>query len=100
MIACDYECPHHGRFEILEDREAAIDRDCPTCGQPSPYCFPAPAVTAKLAEATQGRSSKPAGFLSTSEIADGRMSVGGYKAEISKRRKERIRRHVRSKLGE
>ena len=99
MIACDYECPHHGRFEILEDVEARDDRPCPQCDCDSPYCFPAPSIKPNYASTTTGRSEKPAGFLSTSEIADGRMTVNEYKAEKAKRRKEFVRKSVRDKLG-
>lgn len=98
MIACDYECAHHGRFEIFEEREPYEERDCPECGQPSPFCFPAPVVTSKIANISTGRSEPPPGYLSTSALADG-MSTSDFKAELAKRRKERIRRHVRSKIG-
>jgi hypothetical protein len=99
MIACDYECAHHGRFEIFEEREAAIERDCPECGQASPFCYPGPSIKQNYASATTGKADElPAGFVSTSEIADGRMSVREYKAARAAKRREQLRAAVRAKI--
>lgn len=99
MILVEYECPHHGRFEYLESHEAQDSRPCAECECESPYVISAPAVKPNYASVTQGKSDteRPPGFVSTSALADG-MSVNEYKERLSKRRKEKIRSHVRSKL--
>ena len=98
MIVAEYWCPHHERFEVIEPHEAQDSRDCPECGTDAPYVISAPSIRAPGTTVTTGKSERPAGFLSTSEIADG-MSTSDYKAAIGKRRKERLRQYVRSKIG-
>lgn len=97
MILVEYECPHHERFEYLESHEAQDSRPCPVCEADSSYVISAPAIKPNYASVTTGKSERPAGFLSTSAIADG-MSTSDYKAEISKRRKERLRSHIKERL--
>lgn len=98
MIIVEYECPHCGRFEYLEAVAADDERECITCGTLSPFVMSAPSIKPSYASVTQGKSERPAGFLSTERLADG-MKLSEFKAERAKRRKERIRRHVRSKIG-
>ena len=99
MIMVEYECPHHGRFDYLEDIEAQDDRPCPECENASPYVISAPSVKPNYGSVTQGKgdTERPKDFVSTSALADG-MSVNEYKERLSKARKERIRQHVRSKI--
>jgi hypothetical protein len=100
MIVAEYWCPHHERFEVLEEREAHDSRPCPTCETDSPWCMSAPAIKPSYAGVSttgSGSSERPPGFISTSALADG-MKHSEYREAISKRRKERIRAHVRSKI--
>ena len=99
MILVEYECAHCGVFEFLEERAALDERDCPTCTAPSHWVMSAPKIKPNYASTTTtGKTQKPEGYLSTEAIADG-MSVTAFKAERDKRRKERIRKIVRSKIG-
>lgn len=100
MIVAEYYCPHHERFEVLESVEAQDERDCPECGTPSPYCISAPSIKPNYASVTQGKGSteRPPGFVSTEAIADG-MKTSDYREALAKQRKDRVRAHVRGKLG-
>lgn len=100
MILVEYCCPHHGRFEWLEPHEAHDSRACEICGTDAPWVMSAPSIKPSVASVESGRSSseRPKDYLSTSAIADG-MTRSEWQAEQNKRRKERIREHVRSKLG-
>jgi hypothetical protein len=100
VIVAEYWCPHHERFEVIEEHEPRDSRPCPTCEAESLYCISAPAIKGSYASTTTtgtSTSERPPGFLSTSAIADG-MPTSEYKAALSTRRKERIRAHVRSKI--
>lgn len=99
MIMCEYECPHHGRFEYIEPIEAQDNRECPTCGNDAPYVISAPAIKPNYGSVTQGKgdSERPPGFVSTAALADG-MSTNEYKERVAAARKEKIRQHVRSKI--
>lgn len=99
MILVEYECPHCGRFEYLEQYEPHDERDCTTCGTLSPFVISAAAIKPSYASATQGKGSseRPPGFVSTEALADG-MKQSEYRAKLAERRKEKIRAHVRSKL--
>lgn len=99
MILVEYCCPHHGRFEWLEQHEAHDSRACEICGTDSPWAISAPAIKPNTTSVTTGTGSteRPDGFMSTSALADG-MTRAEWKAEQSKHRKERLREHVRSKI--
>lgn len=99
-IVCEYDCPHHGRFEHIEEHEPQDDRPCPECGADSPYVLSAVSVRPSYASVTTGRDSseRPPGFISTSALADG-MKPSEYRERLAEQRRERIRQHVRSKLG-
>lgn len=99
MILVEYDCPHCGRFEYLEEYEPHDERDCITCGSLSQFVISATAIKPNYASATTGKdtSERPPGFVSTSAIADG-MKPSEYRAKLAEQRKEKIRKHVRSKL--
>jgi len=99
-IVVEYDCPHHGRFEVIEDHEPQDDRPCPDCECDSPYVLSAPSIRTPLASVTSGKGSseRPPGFISTSALADG-MKQSEYRERVAQQRRERIRQHVRSKLG-
>ena len=100
MIVAEYSCPHHDRFEVIEDHEAQDHRPCPVCGTDAPWCISAPAIKPNYASTTQGTGSteRPPGFMSTSALADG-MKRSEWREASAKRRKARIRKIVKERLG-
>lgn len=90
LIAVDYMCPEHGRFDTLEERDAEglppAERPCVVCGAPSSKVFPMARLKFPLFEvATRGKSDPVDNkrMLDTRALADGMDPV-----EFSERREK------------
>lgn len=77
LIAADYLCPEHGRFDSLEERDATglppAERPCVVCGAPSSKVFPLASYKPQRGAVKQGkeepRDSKL--IMDTRPLADG-----------------------------
>lgn len=104
----EYECPVHGRFELVVDRDEAGDppgeAPCPAetpsdddlearCGRPSPWRISMPAVHTKfVVTASKGKNApKPHAYS-----MDTRMLAEGRRNDFRKQRKK-IREELRHK---
>ncbi len=106
-MRADYECPVHGRFEALVERDAngnpPDEAKCMTwltvtrfCGEWAPWRVSMPAVhTQFVVSATQGKSAaKPhAEALDTRKLAEGRKKEW----RLERKRLKEERRHKRVK---
>jgi hypothetical protein len=64
LIASEYECPFHGRFELDVERTADGDApdaiDCPLCGETAEWRISSPLARAqKVTAVTRGKWQKP-----------------------------------------
>jgi len=98
-ILSEFLCTEHGRFDALVSRDAETTT-CPTCGANSSWTPSAPLSRVRLGEVTRGKFEAPQhpGHLDTRALADG-MPLNEWKAHRDKLRKERLRKHVKERLG-
>lgn len=100
LIAVEYLCEEHGRFESIEERPPPDDKPCPTCFGPAPWCISAPLGTVKRASATQGRyEPPPVGYLDTRALGDG-MPLDEWRDERAKVRAKEREREASAVMGE
>jgi len=99
LILSEFLCAQHGRFDALVSREAESS-PCPACNAASPWTPSAPLSRVRIAEVTRGKFEKPEhpGHLDTRALADG-MPLNEWKAKRDAIRKERLRKHVKERLG-
>jgi hypothetical protein len=108
LTLAEYECPEHGRFEALVERDATGDPPgdvlCGShtgifCGRLSPWRISAPAVhTMFVVSATQGKSApKPhAEAMDTRPLAEGRKN--DWRKQRKKLKEERRQKRVKELL--
>ncbi len=98
LMAAEYECPHHGRFEVTVERDANGDPPavvaCPIlrCDRMSPWRISAPQLKRLsvpcFAEVRGGDTERRPGMLDTRPLAEG-MSTKDWKAAQAAARQER-----------
>lgn len=108
LIAYEFECPEHGRFEALVPRADDPDEwPCPypeccddhTCGRPSPWRISAPLFKPQYGAVKRGKSDeRPPWALNTEALADG-MSPSEWNANQNKIDRDARRKQNRERLG-
>ena len=103
LIAADYLCPEHGRFDSLEVRGegglAPAERPCEICGAPSSRAMSAPLFKPQRGAVSQGKEAPRDSplIMDTKPLADG-MPYHEWKAKRDKlfedKRYEQIKRQL------
>lgn len=107
LIAAEYECPVHGRFEITAPRDEVLDEEvCGFrtgifCGRIAPFCFPSPA-RARVQRVTAARRGKdperPPGVMDWQAMAYEEKSPEEWLAAERKQDFEDVRKIVKGAL--
>jgi hypothetical protein len=96
LIASEFLCDSHGRFDALVDRDAPDWHPCPRCSAPSIWVISAPMGRVRIAEVMRGGVDKPDSpmFLDTRKLGEGQ-PYEEFRAERDKLYAER--RHAEGK---
>lgn len=102
LVANDYLCDEHGRFDALVDRAENPDRfPCPDCGELAPWVISAPMGRVNRIEVLRGQSDTVKthpGMLDTQPLAEG-VPYGQWKKDQLKKQAESRRKEIKAKLG-
>lgn len=96
LIALEFACPDHGRFDATHERSSAPDSmPCPQCGRDSPWVISAPMGRVKLGEVSRGKSdAPPPNVMDTRALGEG-MPVSEWRAQREKQHNETRHRRVK-----